>query len=314
MANPKYTAFIGAARQLFTVGRAVIYDPLYKTLLSHAGGVSPSFFHDRDYYTEILAKITPTMYSKTEYYDMIELARNELMTVPKSIVGFDPSLLNIYNEPIIKCAGTLFDVPGDYPPLAEYFLVQALGLKGDDGRPFASFINSCDIVPGCNGPIEYKLGEASFFKDMVRHVTVISHGHVPNCTPLPLVYRREAIPGIIFIDNDTSNGYRPLAGIKDITNLPLAYVTAGGQRVGVFSISPDGKRVGTTYFGSYDKMVGEWGLMDAPVHKGGPVIEYAGKNLTFTQTTKPPYVLPKMAGGTRRYKKSKKSKRRNTRR
>jgi hypothetical protein len=210
-------------------------------------------------------------------------------------------------------------------PTDDYFLLQGLGLKPDtydgtavtDGKTFTSFVQSCD-VQGCKGPHgpdinlsqdKAKFEEAyiayfAYFKTMVKQVIhFIVHGHVPNCTPIPLIYKRADADGIIFVDNDTSNGYRP-AAIDAINKIPLAYISIDGK-AGIFSL--DTMNTDSTYKGDggvFAPMVGEWGLTDAPTFVTDH-IEYAnGKHLTFParpETKIPAIFKPAvMAGGKRR--------------
>ena len=320
--------FIRNARELFAVGKVVHYDSDFKTLLSHAGGVSPSFFHKESYYTEKLAGLTGV------YYDDMERVRRALMGPPTDFFeAFDPDQLEIYNRPAKVCA-TLFDAPLGSTPPPEYFLIQAAALKGEAGQPFASFVNSCDVA-GCSGPLPYGAGKASmdaFFGRIKDQVRVISHGHVPHCAPVPLVYRREGV-NLVFVDNDTSNGYRPAAGIKGVSDLPLAYVTKGGAQVGVGGLI-DGDIKGPPSAAGFESMVGEWDAEAAPlvalppegktllvndrgVEKQEPiksVIKYANNtSLAFLGGFYPAQLIAASAGG-RRKKQRKTQRKRSTRR
>lgn len=326
--------FVRNARDLFTVGRVVAYDSDFKTLLSHAGGVSPSFFHDESYYADVLSGLTGV------YYDDMELVRRALMNTPKTLLeAFHPDLLEIYNRPAAACA-TLFDAPRGSTPPPEYFLIQALGLKGDNGKPFASFVNSCDVA-GCAGPLSLPSGAqgaamTAFFGRLKDHVRVISHGHVPHCAPIPLVYRREEVPGLVFVDNDTSNGYRPkktatAPGIDGVSDVPLAYVTKGGAQVGVGGVSAAGLVEGSPFSTGFESMIGEWTAEAAPrmtpppagatlpvLEKGAEkqvpitsLIKYAdGKSLAFLGGYNSARLIPSLAGGRRRKTQRRKTQRR----
>lgn len=301
----KYELFFKNVRALFNAGKIVVHDTDFKTMLSHAGGSDPFMFHTDQYYDTITEKLRAVIKTGTSkegeqpdspYYGKIEIVRKALQIAPIEAHRTTSFNADTYNS-VLSIIPTMFDSLDEPKPY--YFLLQGLGLKPDahdgtvvtDGKTFTSFIQSCD-VQGCKGPhgpdINLSQDKANFeeaykvyFETLIgQGIQFIGHGHVPNCTPIPLIYKRADANGIIFVDNDTSNGYRP-AEIDAINKIPLAYITTDGK-AGVFSL--DTMNAESTYKGANDvfaPMVGEWDLKHAPTFVADH-IEYAdGKRLTF---------------------------------
>ena len=115
-------------------------------------------------------------------------------------------------------------------PSNEFCLLQALGLKPDPGKQYNSYIESCGTT-ACNNIVRPLKDE--FIKLMKQlDVNTISAGHVPHCTPVPLIYQRK---GLNFIANDTSNGYRPVEITK--LNFPMSYVSP--NNIGITSMDKE---------------------------------------------------------------------------
>lgn len=281
--NVKYINFINNVRTLFKAGKIVTYDDKFKTLLSHAGGAEPFLFHDEKYYENIKTKI-----KDLGYYDKIEKIRLLLQEAPadyEKVVSFDEKT---YNKPL-ECIPSLFDNL-DEPP-EDYFLIQGLGLKPDEGEHFTSFIQSCDIQ-GCKGPygndlLPYEESRYKLYLNTLatKGIEAIAFGHSPHCAPIPVIYKRPET-NILFIGNDTSNGYRPEA-INTIENIPLSYVSFNQDNklvAGVFSLPGSTEN---TYKGENDKfspMIGTWTSETAPIFSmiPSPQINYEkNKALTF---------------------------------
>jgi hypothetical protein len=317
----KYAPFFENVRALFENGKIVVHDTDFKTMLSHAGGSDPFMFHTDKYYKTVAKKLRAVEQPDLPYYGKIEIVRKALQIAPTGDELATTFVADTYNS-VLSTIKTMFDSKDE--PTDDYFLLQGLGLKPDthdgtavtDGKTFTSFVQSCD-VQGCKGPhgpdinlsqdkAKFEEAYIAYFKTLVKQVIhFIVHGHVPNCTPIPLIYKRADADGIIFVDNDTSNGYRP-AAIDAINKIPLAYISTDGK-AGIFSldtmdttstfISETNEKglIATITFKDkttrepitklFAPMVGEWGLTDAPVFKideAGPRIEYAnGKSLTF---------------------------------
>jgi len=292
----KYEKFITSVRSLFKHGKIVHYDSTYKTLMSHAGGMDPFFFHTSQYYDDILQDHMKS----NEYYEKIEEIRRALQKGSNHDSEFHETT---YNEPLNKCKD-LFDSNEDPPK--EYFLLQALGLKPDNDKHFVSFVESCDIQ-GCRGPNGHDIKLRGY--DMYEYrkyierllsnkIHIVASGHVPHCAPVPLIYTRPENRGVIFIANDVSNGYRPSA-IKGVNQVPLSFVEEGGK-VGIMSLdgSPN-----FTHFGDFEDMIGEWEKSDVPKFKDDH-IQYAEKKLIFTSREKGGFSPAVMKGGYKKYRKT----------
>lgn len=300
--SPKYAQFVENVRKLFKIGKIVSYDADFKTLLSHAGGTEPFILHDKAYYDTIKSSLA----SIPAYYDKIETVRIRLQDDPASKVAvYDETT---YNEPL-AIIPTIFDDANE--PSPDFFLLQGLGLKPNAGRHFNSFIQSCDIQ-GCKGPyaddiaMDPPLEYRTFLSQLkTTDIRFIAHGHVPHCVPIPLIYKRQE-GDIIFVANDTSNGYRP-ADISNVNQVPLSYITKDGK-AGVFSLP--GSTDNTYNAGSmFSSMIKEWDLASCPVFAVdlplGPRVQYSdGRTLTFPARSPPngPFTAAKMVGGTRKRK------------
>ncbi len=325
--DKKYVDFYKNVRTLFTEGKIVVHDTEFKTLLSHAGGSDPFMFHTDVYYqkiTQSLRKEIKTGISKEgekpelSYYAKIEQVRKALQIPPTGEDQIaEKFVADTYNT-VLSTISKLFDTNDE--PTPDYFLLQGLGLKPDthqgtaviDGKTFTSFIQSCD-VQGCKGPHgpdinitnkpEYEEKYTKYFETLVGEgIHFIAHGHVPNCTPIPLIYKREGVNGLVFVDNDTSNGYRP-AAIDSIDKIPLAYIS-DDSKAGVFSLPGNTKN---TYKGDanvFAPMVGEWDATNAPTFSNESKVITYGKTLKFpgrAETTIPKIFSPAvMVGGKRR--------------
>ena len=326
--GPIVTEFLTSCRKLFEHGKIVIKSDKFKTLMSHAGGMDPFFFHKPEYYTTVKAAA-----NDGTYYGSIELMRKALQNNP-SVVGQEEStfVIDTYNSPLTGI-GSLFDST-DLPTL-NFLLIQALGLKPDGGQHFVSFVQSCDNQ-GCKGPISDDLQpyiksdyEAYMGRLEQAGVHFVSAGHVPHCAPIPMIYQRGDKKKPVFIANDTSNGNRPVA-ISDPTKVPLSYVTDDGK-VGVGSLPAMGTTdtyKGDATIGNFSVMLGEFTDANMPtfVEQGKTsYIQYTtGKVLVFPargETTIPaifrkskiadtPYTgLPPYLGGRRKGRKTQKKNR-----
>jgi len=307
--NIKFTDFITNVRVLFTAGKIVTHDTDFKILMSHAGGAEPFLLHNSEYYTDIKTKITPVGASGLTYYEKIETVRLLLQEAPVAAyqaTTFDEST---YNSPL-DCIPTLFD-DANPEPVGDYYLLQGLGLKPNGGKHFTSFVQSCDIQ-GCKGPygadlpLDPPLTYEAYLDLLAKTgIQAIAFGHAPHCVPIPVIYKRPESP-ILFIGNDTSNGYRPSA-ISAIEQIPLSYVStneAGALIAGVFSLPGSTEH---TYNGGsmFSPMIGVWSAESAPKFlMDPPRIQYTGKALTFparVEKTPPGIFKPaEMAGGRRR--------------
>lgn len=304
--NTKFQAFVQNARNLYRVAKIVHYDPEFKTLMSHAGGMDSFFFHGPEYYTPIKEKAV----AQPIYYDKLESARRDLMVAPATQIStFDEET---YNAPLKAVVAEIFGTrlngplpPAPASPSGDYCLLQALGLKPDGTNHFVSFIQSCENT-GCKGPAAQDSGAMytnySEFQDTLvqNGVAVLASGHVPHCAPVPLVYKRSDNGKLLYALNDTSNGYRPASRITGLSTYPLIYVRSGGQSLGVGmlpALAPSD--MSSDEFGP---MFGEWTLETAPVFDTSKkAVVYSTGALTFPARaeTKPPgiYMAAKFVKG-----------------
>jgi hypothetical protein len=84
-----------------------------------------------------------------------------------------------------------------------------------------------------NNELLAKLSESS--------IKFVASGHQPHCTTVPLVYKQG---DVVFIANDTSNGYRPDSLTPlELKNIPLSYIEIGPSEFGcgVCAITPLGE-------------------------------------------------------------------------
>lgn len=309
---PAYENFIKNCRALFTMGKIVSYDSDYKTLLSHAGGVDSFLLHNIGYYESILTNLP-----ELPYYNKIEAVRIALQKAPAAseiASSFDDK---VYNAPLHIISSLLNDPPAK--PDNHYFLLQALGLKPDAGNHFVSFIQSGD-VQSCRGPMgsnlkwagksPYNAAQYETYLQKLSNsgVKFVASGHSPHCAPLPIIYTKpEVSKSIVFINNDTSNGFRP-AEMTDVSHLPLCYVTKTG-RAGISSLQGGTE---DTYKGPgnvFSPLVGEFTADSAPQFLENPSrIQYSeGKSLIFParleETPPKMFAAATMSGGKRRSKK-----------
>jgi len=210
-------------RTLFQEGQIVAYDEPTKSLLSHGGGFNVPF-HTYQYYKNMI----DTMSQDLTYFEKIEYFRRQLQLQPSPN---ETTNINDYIETLNK---PLKDVVKTWTfpntPSNEFCLLQALGLKPDPGKQYNSYIESCGTT-ACNNIVRPIKDE--FIKLMKQlGIKTISAGHVPHCTPVPLIYKRK---GLNFIANDTSNGYRPVEITK--LNFPMSYVSP--NNIGITSMDKE---------------------------------------------------------------------------
>ena len=280
LANPKFSSFIENVKQLFSVAKIVTKHE--QTLLSHAGGADSYILHSPEYYDSIKSQLTN---QSDTYYDKIEIVRTLLMAEPSPQQKIDNFIEETYNTPFQTCVQQhlLAEQAG---PDANFFLVQGLGLKPNPDQHFVSYVQSCDNT-GCKGPQGPMPHDYTVYLRNLENnsgIKVIAAGHAPHCTPLPLIYKRQDSPNILFVANDTSNGYRP-AEITVVENIPLAYISkdeSGQPIAGVFSLPGS---VDQTYKGTdnvFNPLVNTWNLANAPELRFMPHIFYGdNKQLLF---------------------------------
>ena len=259
--EPGQVKFCDAVKRLFNYGKIVEYDPTYKVLMSHGGGMDETIFNKLKTSSDLLQSFKNST-SKMDYFSRIEWFRLEL-TKPLSKIYNDTSNISSIEELCDNVNLLLRQVSVNTNGFnnfsqtvsnrnnicPEYYLLQAMGLKGETGKPFASFVESCDTPGGCGGPKDSTQEYSTFLKELHKMgVDVISCGHIPQCIPVPLIYKRQTfgtnnntkLDPIVFILNDTSNGYRP-SNIDDVSKVPLSFIQKMGNTthvgVGLFDNS-----------------------------------------------------------------------------
>jgi len=125
--------------------------------------------------------------------------------------------VNVYNQLLLDVVTELTPIDGDAKYTWKFVLLQALGLKpdvertnGNQDKIYNSLVQSCS-QNGCTGQSRYVNleDEDSLYAYLQKsHITHVSYGHKPVCFPIPLMYSRANMQGIMFISNDTSNGNR----------------------------------------------------------------------------------------------------------
>lgn len=137
-------------------------------------------------------------------------------SVEESVAEYNQLLLDVLNELTTK-------TNDNEKYTWKFVLLQALGLKpnveqtnGNQDKIYNSLVQSCS-QNGCTGQSSYVKPDIPESPDKERElyeylkssgITHVSYGHKPVCFPIPLMYSRANMPGIMFISNDTSNGNR----------------------------------------------------------------------------------------------------------
>ena len=212
-------------RTLFQKGQIVAYDKPTKTLLSHGGGFNVPF-HTYQYYENMINN--KEIDSNLNYFEKIEYFRRRLQEPPQELpITNINEYIETLNKPLKNVVET-WSFPDT--PTKEFCLLQALGLKPDSGKQYNSYIESCGTT-ACNNIVRPIQDEFIYLMNQLN-VETISAGHVPHCTPIPLIYQRQ---GLNFIANDTSNGYRP--GEITEENFPISYVSR--DKIGITSMDKE---------------------------------------------------------------------------
>ena len=263
-------------RTLFQEGQIVAYDEPTKTLLSHGGGFNVPF-HTYQYYKNMINN----MPSDLNYFEKIEYFRRQLQDSPNETMNINTDI-NEYIETLNKPLKDVVET-WSFPdtPTKEFCLLQALGLKPDSGKQYNSYIESCGTT-ACNNIV--RPIEDEFIKLMKQlDVNTISAGHVPHCTPVPLIYQRK---GLNFIANDTSNGYRPVEITK--LNFPMSYVSK--DKIGITSMDKEisnrnniyKEKMDTNAACDYSIMVQDFTNENMPhFNEEANAINYKGQYLNF---------------------------------
>lgn len=239
----KDAEFILNCRELFQMAKIAIYDTDYKVLLSHAGGFTKAgsfILSNKKYYEDILTELEKTPITFDNYYQKISQAQQALQTAPTEIQLLKSEtlteVLDFHNK--LLSDSLKFDDVGI--PNSSYILLQAMGLSGSPN--YYSFIASCALNGGCK--LDFNVNNELLKKMTESSIKFVASGHQPHCTTVPLVYKQG---NVVFIANDTSNGYRPDSLTKqlELQNIPLSYIEIGQPEIGcgICSINSEGQIV-----------------------------------------------------------------------
>jgi hypothetical protein len=262
-----------------------------KVLLAHGGGFySGSFFNGKYIKTfESNDKITADNYHKKLNEFRVRLASDddmsEYMTTVKESV-------DVYNNLLQEVLNEIRESPPRFT--WKFVLLQALGLKpnatdnSEDAR-YKSLIQSCS-QDGCKGPNTplSKGTDSSKLAKILKDsgITHVSYGHKPICFPIPVIYRREEMPNVTFISNDTSNGNRKVEEIGNNTAIGTM-VIFGPNDVVQSKIEPIELNGREKKVGNYEEMYKPLTLKTTPVYKelnGAKFLEYGTKKVVFNKS------------------------------
>ena len=248
------TDFIRSCRILFEHGKIMekVMVGEKNVLLSHGGSFNGHIFDNAN--LPKIESVIPAKLPATNYFEKMEVCRK---TLERTDVDGNPDanidkVIDAYNRfykdvlTFVK-QNTVADVRAN----SNYHMLQAMGLKGTN---FASPIESCVFKGGCN--TEHQIKEIPDKLNTyltTNNIDIISHGHVPFCGTVPLIYKNK---DIIFVSNDVSNGNRPgYEGVETkLENIPLSCI--GASDVGICSLNKDGSlNKATDIIGAYKNSI-----------------------------------------------------------
>jgi len=252
------TVFIRSCRILFEHGKIMekVMVGEKNVLLSHGGSFNGHIFDNAN-----LPKIESVIsdeFTRADYFGKMEVCRN---TLERTDVDGNPNenidtVINAYNtfykDVLAIVKGSDIKNIRTNP---NYHMLQAMGLKG---KNFGSPIESCIFNGGCNSDHQIKDIPDKLKNYLTTNkIDIISHGHIPFCGTVPLIYKNN---GIIFVSNDVSNGNRPgYEGVNtELKNIPLSCI--GASDVGICSLNYNGSlNKATDEIGAYknSKTAGE---------------------------------------------------------
>jgi len=225
--------FTYCCRQLYTVGQLVTLLPHFRALLSHGGGFDGSTL-------SVASRLNLSgidIVDKHNYLLVLEQCRlqltREIATAETANTLRLKDVIDAHNSLYIKALSSFFlpESPVGSTPTTEYMMLQAMGLKPDGlGSNYASFVHACGHEGGCKLLFNDDKTLVDYLYD--GGVRFIGSGHVPHCTTVPMIYKQNGTDGtksIVFIANDTSNGYRPENPENPenpllLQNIPLSYI------------------------------------------------------------------------------------------
>jgi hypothetical protein len=228
--NCKYLFENGKIMEKVTVGEKNV-------LLSHGGSFSKRIFTSENI-TTINAIIT------TNYYEKMEACRKIIDNKEDTVMEYDKTPSETIDQ-VIYSYNTFYSMVLNYLKTIDVANVETIRnnysyhmLQSNPLAKSGSPVANCVLSANCNSDKQIKQIPdflKAYFNDNQIHI--ISHGHIPFCGTVPLIYKNE---GIIYVSNDTSNGNRPLYTGHDVKleNVPLSLITA--TSVGICSLNDDG--------------------------------------------------------------------------
>lgn len=269
------TDFIRSCRILFEHGKIMekVMVGEKNVLLSHGGSFNSHIF-DKENLPKFVS-FNPTGFdNKVDYFGKMEVCRKTLERT--DVDGNPDAKIDAKIDAVIKAYNKFYkevltfvkqnkveDVRANY----NYHMLQAMGLKGNEGTNFVSPIESCVFNGGCN--TEHQIKEIpdklnTYLR--TNKINIISHGHIPFCGTVPLIYKNK---DIIFVSNDVSNGNRPgYDGVDTkLENIPLSCI--GASDVGICSLNDEGiLNKATPVIGAYKNSIKDGETADKDYYRG----------------------------------------------
>jgi hypothetical protein len=241
--------FVYSCRYLLKHGKLVEIVNDFSVLMSHAGGFHNCILQNNSFFENIMENIP----DDAKYFTKMELCRVGLQSCDdvtkyiqivndnKSVIQQSVDLHNGFYNTFIE---TFFDDSLNVikldTPSNEYFLLQAMGLKSDGTKEFASYITSCGGGCGITIPTSDSDNYSKYLTSVKNgELYAIAHGHIPICMPHPLIFKRKISNSddvIVFIENDTSNGIRPKRDDGSLKELPLSYINLNNEGITSYGV------------------------------------------------------------------------------
>jgi len=245
--------FVENCRYLFDKGKIMekVTVGEKNVLLSHGGSFSKRIFTSDNITTINAIKVDMKedeiphefkVKDSTNYYEKMEACRKIIDNKEDTFMKDDskPTI-----DQVISSYNTFYSKVLDYLKSIDVANVETIRnnysyhmLQSNPLAKSGSPVSNCVLSANCNSTKQIKQIPdflRAYFNDNQIHI--ISHGHIPFCGTVPLIYKNE---GIIYVSNDTSNGNRPLYTGHDVKleNVPLSLITA--TSVGICSLNDDG--------------------------------------------------------------------------
>ena len=251
----KYTdtegEFVTNCIQLFNYGKIMtkvqVGDKF--VLLSHGGSFSNRIFtrDNINIINDIMCECKDNPHISLEglhYYEKMEACR-KIIDIPEPATGdpFDPSIA-VDIDTVIDSYNRFYMKVRDYLKATSIEQVEKIRdnysyhmLQTNDKAASGSPIANCVLSANCTGGEQIKTLPKFLAGYLQKNkIAIISHGHIPFCATVPLIYKNG---DIIYVSNDTSNGNRPIHDkFVQLQNVPLSLITTTG--VGICSLNNNG--------------------------------------------------------------------------